>query len=134
MSAERLFADTNVLCYLFEGDAHKATRSSDILQSGVIISTQVLAEFTNVARKKAKLDWDEIDEFIQAICSTCQIVPVTLSIFLTAQRLARADRIPIFDAQIIAAALENGATKLISEDFQHGRVFDGQLQVQNPFL
>jgi predicted nucleic acid-binding protein len=52
MSDKNVFLDTNVLCYLFGADPTKAERSEALLRSGAIISTQVLAELTNVARKK----------------------------------------------------------------------------------
>jgi predicted nucleic acid-binding protein len=42
-------------------------------------------------------------------------------------------RLPVFDAMIVAAALEAGRTVLLSEDFQHGQRFAGRLRVANPF-
>ena len=38
-----------------------------------------------------------------------------------------------YDSLIVAAALEGGCTRLLSEDLQHGQQIDG-LRVENPFL
>jgi predicted nucleic acid-binding protein len=40
---------------------------------------------------------------------------------------------PWYDALIVAAALESDCSTLLSEDFQHGQVFEGTLTVINPF-
>jgi predicted nucleic acid-binding protein len=39
----------------------------------------------------------------------------------------------IYDALVIAAALEAGCTTLYSEDLQDGQVLDGKLTIRNPF-
>ena len=38
------------------------------------------------------------------------------------------------DAKIVAAALLSGCDTLYTEDLEHGRTFDGQLTVVNPFV
>mgnify|MGYP002140024543 CR=1 FL=1 len=35
---------------------------------------------------------------------------------------------------LIAAALENECTTLLSEDLQHGQIIDGRLTILNPFM
>jgi len=42
-------------------------------------------------------------------------------------------QISYWDALIVAAALLSGCDTLYTEDLQHGRVFEGQLIVVNPF-
>ena len=39
----------------------------------------------------------------------------------------------LYDALIVAAALEAGCTRLYSEDLQHGQQIEG-LTIENPFL
>ena len=39
----------------------------------------------------------------------------------------------IYDALIIASALEAGCGTLLSEDLQDGQLIDGRLTVRNPF-
>jgi predicted nucleic acid-binding protein len=45
---------------------------------------------------------------------------------------SRWERISFWDSLIIEAALASGATRLYSEDLQHGRAIDG-LKIENPF-
>jgi len=40
----------------------------------------------------------------------------------------------IFDAIIVASALESGCQVLYSEDMQHNMKINGQLTIVNPFL
>ncbi|RFM26708.1 PIN domain-containing protein [Deminuibacter soli] len=39
----------------------------------------------------------------------------------------------LFDAVIVATALENNCDILYSEDMQHGQLFENQLRIVNPF-
>ena len=61
------------------------------------------------------------------------MTPVAPSTHEFAVSLARRDDFDIYDALILAAAIEAGCETLYSEDFQHGRRF-GDLTVVNPFL
>jgi predicted nucleic acid-binding protein len=133
MRDKSIFVDTNVLCYLFGYDARKAARAEEIVRSGGLISTQVLSELTNVAQRKAKLPWKQIDLILDLVCAAFEVKPLTLGVFQSAKALAARHQFHIYDAQIIAAALESGAATLWSEDMQHGQVFDGQVTVMNPF-
>jgi predicted nucleic acid-binding protein len=51
----------------------------------------------------------------------------------TALRGAAAYRLPWFDAHLWASAEHYGLTELVSEDFQHGRLY-GAVRARNPFL
>ena len=42
-------------------------------------------------------------------------------------------RFSFYDSLIVAAALEAGCTRLLSEDLQDGQVIEG-LRIENPFL
>jgi predicted nucleic acid-binding protein len=50
-----------------------------------------------------------------------------------ALRLAMRHGFHIYDALIIAAALEAGCSTLYSEDMPSGQVIDGRLTIRNPF-
>jgi predicted nucleic acid-binding protein len=43
-------------------------------------------------------------------------------------------QISYWDALIVAAALLSGCDTFYTEDLEHGRTFDGQLAVVNPFI
>ena len=61
------------------------------------------------------------------------VVPVTLELFRRACRSSGRYQISYWDAAIISAAKELGATTVYSEDLAHGQEYDG-VRVINPFL
>lgn len=130
--AKRPFIDTNVIVYLASGDIRKADRSEKILAAGGVISVQVLNEYVSVARRKLALSWAETREVIAAVKSACEIVPLSVEAQTAAMRLAEMSELSIYDASIVAAALEAGCGTLLSEDMQHGQKFE-TLSIVNPY-
>ena len=65
------FVDTNILIYAISGDKAKAAEAEAILAGGGCISVQVLNEFTEVCRRKLKLDWAEIEERLRNASDFC---------------------------------------------------------------
>ena len=127
------FFDTNVLVYAFL-DVEKRARALEALARGGAISAQVLNEFTNVAHKKRRRSWADIEAALGVIRERFRdIVPITSATHAAAVALARDHSLSFYDALILAAALEAGSETLYSEDFQHGRRF-GELTVVNPFV
>jgi len=127
------FIDTNIIVYLMSGDLAKASKAESLIANGGVISTQVLNEFTSVARRKLELSWVETEEVLKALKANLEVVPLTLGIHERAVALASAHDLNIYDASIVAAALENGCDVVVSEDMQHGQMFMG-LRIANPFL
>ena len=126
------FFDTNIVVYAFL-DNTKTEKAADIVSKGGIISTQVLNEFTNVALKKFKRPWDEIESAISELKEACpEITPLTTETHALAVEIAKLHRTSVYDALIIAAAIDAECEILFSEDLQDGRKF-GDLLVVNPF-
>lgn len=136
---ERVFLDTNVLVYLFDGDDPSKQRcaqdllSNRELRAQIILSTQVLQEFyVAVTRKLAvPLDPNAALKAVQNL-SVFPVVQIDTSLILLAIQRSLKARVSFWDALILEAALVSGATLLYSEDFQDGAVF-GELRVANPF-
>src|SRR5215212_8257599 len=127
------FLDSNVLVYAFTDDP-RAGAAQALLEHSCTISVQGLNEFVNVARRKLGKSWEEIRSDVAAIRVVCPaIVPIDLDTHEAALRLAERHGFAIFDALMIAAALQSGSTTLWSEDMQHGMVIDGKLRIVNPF-
>jgi predicted nucleic acid-binding protein len=125
--------DSNVLIYAFTTDARAATAQA-VLERGCATGVQGLNEFTNVARRKLRMTWQEVRDALAAIRIVCRpIVPIDIDTHADALRLAERHGFSIFDALMIAAALRAGCDALLSEDLQHGMVIDGRLRVVNPF-
>jgi predicted nucleic acid-binding protein len=68
---------------------------------------------------------------LRALCSTVMALDVT--IHDEALRIAERYGYSIFDALVIASALQAGSETLWSEDMQDGMVIDGRLRIVNPF-
>jgi predicted nucleic acid-binding protein len=85
------FIDTNVLIYAFSDDDAKASVAEGVLAAGGIISVQVLNEFTNVCRRKLKLEWHVTEERLAVVKTlTRKVLPITLDHHEKAITLARA--------------------------------------------
>lgn len=125
--------DTNILVYLLSQDSRKAAISRRLLAGEVVIGVQVLNELTNVARRKAGLDWSEIARFILHVKSLCDVRPMTVSVHDEGRRLAERYRLSTYDALICAAALDAGAPRLFSEDMQDGLTIDSSLRIVDPY-
>lgn len=131
MSAE--FADSNVLVYAFSDDARTAAAEA-LLRRRPVISVQCLNEFANVARRKLGMDWRDVREAIAAIRAVCPVIlTLDLETHEEAVRLAERYGCAMYDALIVASALQASAETLWSEDMQHGMVVDRRLRIANPF-
>lgn len=129
----KAFIDTNILVYTTTSEAKKQ-QAVACLRRGSVTSVQVLNEFVHVARRKLHRDWPQIDLAIGLFrASLDDVLPLTLDTHIGALSLAREHRLPVYDALIIASAIEGGCDVLFSEDMQQGRRF-GRLVVSNPFL
>ena len=126
------FIDSNVVLYLFSSDTVKADRAESLLQSGGLISVQVLNEVASVCLRKLKMTWKDVDFVLQTLKSTCEVLPVTLASHEKAVGLAKRFQISLYDANIAATAILCGADTLFSEDLQNGMSMDS-LTVVNPF-
>ncbi|MGA8056467.1 MAG: hypothetical protein WCA12_21840, partial [Burkholderiales bacterium] len=63
--------------------------------------------------------------------SVLPTVRVDTPLILSAVQLSRGRQLSFWDALILRAAIEGGASRLYSEDLQHGQVFE-TLTVENP--
>jgi predicted nucleic acid-binding protein len=127
------FLDTNVLIYAFTDDPRNQ-KAQELLGKGCVIGVQVLNEFTNVARRKLGMTWEELREALSSILIVCPtVLPMDLDIHSDALAIAERYGFRIFDALMIASALHGGCEILWSEDMQDGMVIDGCLRIANPF-
>jgi predicted nucleic acid-binding protein len=128
------FFDTNIFVYaVVQGDP-RSQRAEDLISEGGTVSVQVLNEFVDVVRRKAKMPWDEVRFAMQNISALCpDPLPVTIDTHKEALAIAERFGYRIYDALIVASALEANCTILYSEDMQDGQVVDHRLTILNPF-
>jgi predicted nucleic acid-binding protein len=127
------FFDTNILLYVVSSDREKADRAEKIVGSGGTISVQVLNEIANVARRKARMTWQDTHAFLSLLRGLLTVHPVTVEMHGTGLALAERYNLSIYDAMIAASALHADCDTLWSEDMQHGMALDGRLRIANPF-
>jgi predicted nucleic acid-binding protein len=131
---DRCFFDTNVLLYASLQPDPRSDAARALLARRGWISVQVLNEFANVASRKLLRGWAEIGRALGAIRLLCAPpLPLTLATHETALAIAEETGYRLYDALIIAAALEGGCTTLYSEDLHDGQVIEGRLTIRNPF-
>ena len=126
------FVDTNVVVYAFTTDP-RAARAQDILARRCLLSVQVLNEFANVARRKLGMSWAETSDALDACRKVAaEVLPISLVEHSRAVQLAERYHFRIYDAVIVASALQAGCTVLWSEDMHHDLRID-DLTIRNPF-
>jgi predicted nucleic acid-binding protein len=128
------FFDSNVLIYaVAQGDPRNA-RAEELLASGGMISVQILNEFVSVARRKILMPWRDVIGALDAFRVLCPSpLPITIEMHRAALKIAEQHGYGIYDALVVAAALEAGCAILYSEDFQDGQTIERQLTIRNPF-
>ena len=134
MSAAERFFDTNLLLYLFSSSSDKADRAESLLAEGGTLSVQVLNEFAAVARRKLHMSLPEIQESLDTLTSFMKVVPLTIEVHRRGLDIAERFGFSIYDALIVAAAIESGCSTLLTEDLQHMQKIDDLLIVVNPFI
>jgi predicted nucleic acid-binding protein len=127
------FFDTNVLLYVVSDDAAKADRAEALMRQGGGISVQVLNEATNVMRRKLRLKWPKIHEFLAVLRELLSVVPVTVETHELGLDFAERYGLSTYDAMIAAAATLSDCGRLWSQDMQDGMRIGAGLRVENPF-
>lgn len=129
----RAFLDSNVVLYLLSEDATRADAAEALLKTRPVISVQVLNEVTSVCRRKLKMAWNEIAQFLDPLRYFCEVVPLTVEVHDSARRIAERHRLSFYDACIVAAAVTANCGTLYSEDLNRDQVMENNLTVRNPF-
>jgi predicted nucleic acid-binding protein len=129
----RAFLDTNILIYAFSESEPRTAIADELLSRGFIVSVQVLNEFVNVAFRKLNMPWKRVLDLLNAVNTLCpNPLPVTFKTHRKALQIVERYRYHMYDALIIASALESSCLTLYSEDMHNGQVIEG-LTIRNPF-
>ena len=135
MSGKIQFLDTNILVYAYsEDDLQKRDVARSLISSDhVMISTQVLQEFANIAHKKLKVNWEEIQAPVEELTSKIPIWINSDETVKKACQIAAKNGYSLYDSLIMSAALESQSVRLFSEDMHGGQMIENQLEIVNPF-
>ena len=140
MTSPLLFIDTNVLVYCFDD---RDTAKRDVARRWVAmcwqrrcgrISTQVLNEFYNTARRKFSSTISVGDARVEVRrYQSWQPWAIDHSTVETAWGVETRFGFSFWDSLIVASAQALGCAMLLTEDLQHDQVID-TLRIVNPFL
>lgn len=130
----RAFFDTNVFVYALVQDDPRSDMAEKLIAEGGMVSVQVLNEFAAVVRRKIKMPWDEVRFAIENIKVLCpNPLPITMHTHQDALAIAEKYGFKIYDALVVASAMQARCSILYSEDMQDGQVIDERLTIRNPF-
>jgi predicted nucleic acid-binding protein len=132
------FVDTNVLLYAISSapdEADKAAAARRILEEeDLALSVQVLQEFYVQATRATRADRLSHQQASWLVESWLRfpVQETTVALMKSAAETAQRHHVSYWDAAILEAARVLGCRTVLSEDFVHGRSFDGVV-VENPF-
>ena len=141
--AARALIDTNVLVYRYDDRFPDKQRIAvDVLRDGIAtgsarIPHQSIIEFVAATTRGGPgnqlLDAADARREAEELMAQFPIIYPDDAVLRTALRGAAAYGLSWFDAHLWAYAEVHGMAELLSEDFQHGRMY-GTVTVHNPFL
>jgi len=137
--------DTNILVYRFDARfPEKQAAARDLLRKGlaadaVRIPHQALLEFVAVVTRvragsssKPLLEPDEARQETEELMVQFPVLFPNATLVRTALQGAAAYQLSWFDAHLWAYAEHYGLEEIVSEDFEHGRLY-GSVRIRNPF-
>lgn len=138
--------DTNILVYRFDPRFRRKQRiATELLRSGIAnetvrIAHQAIVEFVAAVTRPAPRDrgrpllplGDAYREAEELLAQFDVLYP-NETIVREALRGAAAYQLPWFDAHMWAYAEYYGLSEIVSEDFQHNRLY-GTVRAVNPFI
>jgi predicted nucleic acid-binding protein len=135
------FMDSNVFVYMFdETDNRKRDTAVRLVESALhtgaaSISFQVIHEILNVVTRKVAtpMTTGDAKRFMEEVLVPLWRVSPSVGLYNRALDIQARYRYGFYDSLIVAAALEEGCTRLYTEDLQDGQKIEG-LTIENPFL
>ena len=135
------FLDSNVFVYLFEpADARRKGIAERLVsrahhEGTAIVSFQVVQETLNVLTRKLKpaMSREDAGLALRNVLAPLWRVQPSAALYARALDVQECYKFSFYDALIVAAALEAGCPRLLSEDLQHGQRIEGTT-IKNPFL
>ena len=137
--------DTNILVYRFDARfPEKQAAARDLLRRGLVegavrIPHQALLEFVAVVTRvrsgsssKPLLAPDDARRETEELMAQFPVLFPNAALVRTALQGAAAYQLSWFDAHLWAYAEHYGLDEIVSEDFEHGRLY-GSVRIRNPF-
>jgi predicted nucleic acid-binding protein len=134
------FLDSNIFIYMYDDiDARKRTVARELVAAALSrldtsISFQVVQETLRALTTKLMppLTHPDATRFLDEVLAPLWRVMPTPALYQRCLDLQARYNYTFYDSLILAAALQAGCTRLLSEDFHHGQRIEG-LTLENPF-
>ena len=136
--------DTNILVYRFDGRFPDKQRiASEVLRKGIAedsirVPHQAVIEFVAAVTRplvgdRSLLTFNDARREAEEFLAQFDILYPNEALLRLALRGSAAYQLSWFDAHLWAYAEHYGLSELISEDFQHDRLY-GSVRIVNPFI
>ena len=134
------FLDTNVLVYSIDA-THPGKRQiaqtlvgAAIAGDSAVISFQVVQETLQIITRKVRVIATDADAgtFLASVLVPLWKIHPTPELYQRALDVQTRQGFSFYDSLIVAAALQAGCKRLLTEDLQHGQRV-GTLRIENPF-
>ena len=135
--------DTNVFVYAFDAtEPDKQIRAREFFQGmfasaeATVIPWQVAAELLARFRKweaAGKMTRDDVRARFGEFLNVWRLALPAVEVFEVSSQIQAFHSLSHWDSLLIAACKVAGASRLYSEDMQHGAVYSG-VEIVNPFL
>ena len=127
--------DTNILLYSISKDENrKLLIAANLIDASPVIFPQNLSEFINVLLNRWKYPKENMGLIVSEVLQSCLLVNTSIAAYKRAFELIKKYDFQVFDAIIVASALESGCRLLFSEDMQDNLIIENQLTIINPLL
>jgi predicted nucleic acid-binding protein len=138
--SDRFFIDTNIFVYTFDHRSlSKRARASTLIEEALstgngVISYQVVQEFLNVAGRKFHPPLTPRDQrlYLDSVLEPLCEVFAGIDLYRRGIDISSRYGYSLYDALIIAAALQAECRTLYTEDLQSGQTIES-LTITNPF-
>ncbi len=133
----KIFVDTNILVYAQNNaEREKQLACRKVLEALVptnqlVISTQVIQEFYNVATQKLGLDKLFVKNTIEMF-GVYETVTITPHIIFQAIDIHILNQLSFWNSLILSAAKSANCSMVLTEDMNDGQVING-IKIQSPF-
>ena len=132
------FIDSNILVYLADRhDDGKREVAKGVVADAMryperyLVSTQTLAEFSNVCLRKFNMDEETIRDYL-GFLRVLKVVSYTAANVERALEIKTKYKLQFFDSLLLSTAEANGCEIFLSEDLNPGQIYCGMVAV-NPF-
>ncbi len=131
----KCFVDTNLLIYSVSSDENKRKIAQNIIATDdIVISSQILGEFSFVSIRKKLLEHNEVEKIVQRFQNEFEVFPIMSADVNKALTIMNRYGYSYWDSLVLAVALKSGVEILYSEDMHNNQLIDNQLKIINPFI